>query len=322
MAIDRSTGGGFSGGAGSGGAWGASGPSGAAPAAAVPGEDESYLVSVSDLMVGLLFLFIIILMAFALNFRSAEDAADATLAALVGERDELAVERDRIEAARLALAADRDRLLVERDRLAGITELLLARDADRARLLTRIRSALAARGLEVEVDLESGILRLPESLLFASNEAALSETGQVAIVVLGEVLAATLPCYTAAGDSTGCPDDSRDVLEAVLIEGHTDDQPIRSGPFADNWALSAARARSTYQALVAAAPSLDSLRNAAGAAMLGLGGFAERRPVIDAATAEARRVNRRIDLRFLARGPDADALAELLASLEGTLNAP
>ena len=56
-------------------------------------EDESYFVSVSDLMVGLLFLFIIILMAFALNFRSAEDAAEETLDALTKERNVLELER-------------------------------------------------------------------------------------------------------------------------------------------------------------------------------------------------------------------------------------
>ena len=40
------------------------------------------------------------------------------------------------------------------------------------------------------------------------------------------------------------------------------------------------------------------------------------RPVADGATDEARRVNRRIDVRFLSRGPDAAALAELLETLE------
>jgi len=289
-------------------------PQAAGNGAAV-GQDESYLVSVSDLMVGLLFLFIIILMAFALNFRSAEDAAEATLAELVVERDRLA--RDRAE-----LAMDRDRLLAERDRLAVITGRLLARDTERAELLMRIKAALAERGLEVEVDLENGILRLPESLLFGSNEAELSATGEAAIVILGEVLAELLPCYVGAAARRPCAGGPLDVLEAVLIEGHTDDRPIRGGPFADNWALSAARARNTFLALSAAAPQLGDLANASGAALLGLSGYAERRPVIDAPTAAARRVNRRIDLRFLARGPDRQALAELLASLEAALDEP
>jgi chemotaxis protein MotB len=102
----------------------------------------------------------------------------------------------------------------------------------------------------------------------------------------------------------------------VLIEGHTDDRPIRGGPFEDNWALSAARARNTYLALIDAEPGLDAIENASGEALLGLSGYAARRPAIDAATDEARRVNRRIDLRFLPRGPDAAALAALLAGLE------
>ncbi len=282
---------------------------------AVIGEDESYFVSVSDLMVGLLFLFIIILMAFALNFRSAEDAAQATLEALVVERDQLALER-------AALAAERDRLRAERDRLAAITTRLMARDTERAELLTRIKAALRARDLEVEVDLENGILRLPESLLFASAEAELSAAGRAAIVILAEVLITHLPCYVGASATQPCPGGPLDVLEAVLIEGHTDDRPIRAAPFADNWALSAARARNTFLALVAAAPRLDALENASGASLLGLSGYAERRPVIDDATDAARRVNRRIDLRFLARGPDAQGLAELLASLEAALDDP
>ena len=286
------------------------------------GQDESYLVSVSDLMVGLLFLFIIILMAFALNFRSAEDAAEATLEELVVERDAIADERDLIELDRAELALDRDRLLAERDRLAGITGRLMARDTERAELLMRIKAALSARGLEVEVDLESSILRLPESLLFASNEAELSPTGEAAIVALAEVMAELLPCYVGLAAGGPCPGGPLDVLEAVLIEGHTDDRPIRGGPFADNWALSAARARNTFLAISRAAPRLEALENASGAALLGLSGYAERRPVIDAPTEAARRVNRRIDLRFLARGPDAQALAELLASLEAALDEP
>ncbi len=40
-------------------------------------EEDNYLASVSDLMVGLLFVFIIMLMAFALNLRTAEEQADA-----------------------------------------------------------------------------------------------------------------------------------------------------------------------------------------------------------------------------------------------------
>ncbi|MEZ5865074.1 MAG: OmpA family protein [Geminicoccaceae bacterium] len=104
-------------------------------------------------------------------------------------------------------------------------------------------------------------------------------------------------------EADGCPSGVHDVLETVLIEGHTDDRPIRSGPYPDNWALSAARSRSTYRAMIAAAPGLDTLRNGGGAALLGVSGYEARRPVADGATDEARRVNRRIDVRFSAAAP-------------------
>ena len=40
------------------------------------GEEEGYLASVSDLMVGMLFVFIIMLMAYALSYRSAQEQAE------------------------------------------------------------------------------------------------------------------------------------------------------------------------------------------------------------------------------------------------------
>jgi chemotaxis protein MotB len=39
-------------------------------------EGESYLASLSDLMVGMLFVFILMLMAFALTYRTAQDASE------------------------------------------------------------------------------------------------------------------------------------------------------------------------------------------------------------------------------------------------------
>jgi hypothetical protein len=39
-------------------------------------EDENYFVSMTDMMVGMLFLFIIMLMMFALNFKKSDDASE------------------------------------------------------------------------------------------------------------------------------------------------------------------------------------------------------------------------------------------------------
>ncbi len=287
-------------------------------------QEEGYFASVSDLMVGLLFLFIILLMAFALSFRQAEQAADTLQQRLAGELGEVREERDRLQDERSALEAERRRLALERDELVRerqlLTELLArlaGREALRTDLLWRIADALLARGVEVEVEPEKGILRLPEKLLFDSGRAELRPEGQRALAVLAEVLAEILPCYAGEPPSRHpCPAASEPILETVLVEGHTDDVPIHAGPFRDNWELSAARGVNTFKALIAYAPALERMRNLKGEALLGISAYEARRPVVAGTSEEARRRNRRIDLRFLIAAPSAADVNRIRQRLE------
>ena len=93
-------------------------------------EDGSYLVAVSDMMVGLLFVFIIMLAAFGLSYRSAEEQATDTEAALLEELDQVAHESRRLAEERDHLAAERDEVAAERDRIAAERNRV-ARDRDR-----------------------------------------------------------------------------------------------------------------------------------------------------------------------------------------------
>ncbi len=287
-------------------------------------QEEGYFVSVSDLMVGLLFLFIILLMAYALSFRQAEQAAGTLQQQLAGELGEVRAERDRLRAQQSALEAERRRLALERDELVRerqlLTELLArlaGREALRTDLLWRIADALLARGVEVEVEPEKGILRLPEQLLFDSGRAELRPEGQRALAVLAEVLAEILPCYAGEPPSRHpCPPGSEPILETVLVEGHTDDVPIHAGPFRDNWELSAARGVNTFKALIGYAPALERMRNLKGEALLGISAYEARRPVVAGTSEEARRRNRRIDLRFLIAAPSAADVNRIRQRLE------
>ena len=49
-------------------------------------EDENFFVSMTDMMVGMLFIFIILLMAFALNFREAQETQQTINEASLGSR--------------------------------------------------------------------------------------------------------------------------------------------------------------------------------------------------------------------------------------------
>ncbi len=282
-----------------------------------PGED-SYLASVSDLLVGLLFVFIIMLMAFALNFRSAEQEAKTVKRDLEAELAEVAAERDRIRAQRERLAAERDELLAQQNALQELVARFAERQVVRAEMLQRVAGMLAARDVRVALEPEKGILRLPEELLFPSGRAEFTAEGRRALRELAAVLARVLPCYALApaGTEASCPAGSRPVLESVLIEGHTDDLPIHAGPYRDNWELGAARGVNTFKTLVEYEPLLDRFRNGRGEALLGVSSYADRRPVSWSHTTDARRLNRRIDIRFLLAAPSPEELAAVRREME------
>jgi len=83
-----------------------------------------------------------------------------------------------------------------------------------------------------------------------------------------------------------------DIAWVLRVDGHTDVRPIASAQFPSNWALSAARAISVVQYLVAKGVSPQRLVAA---------GFGEFQPLDDAKTDEAYRRNRRIELKLTER---------------------
>ena len=276
-------------------------------------------------MVGMLFFFIILLMAFALNYRSAENQAAETEAKLTRERDAVSLEKDRLALERDGLAGQRDQLALERDRIAAerdeisaVTAHLMRDNRTRADMLATVLALLREREVEVALDPENGIVRLPESLLFDTGEAVLRPRGVRALRELAAVLALTLPCYSRAPaiQQRDCPIPSRPLLEAVLVEGHTDDRPISTSTFADNWQLASARAINTYKALLAYEPSLSALLNDRGEALLGVSNYEAQRPVSLGPTPEDRRLNRRIDLRFLIAAPSEAQLDQIRSRMQ------
>jgi chemotaxis protein MotB len=285
-------------------------------------------------MVGMLFFFIILLMAFALNYRSAENQAAETEAQLTRERDGVSIEKDRLSIERDALASQRDQLALERDRIAAerdeisaVTDHLMRDNRIRTDMLATVLALLREREVEVTLDPENGIVRLPESLLFDTGEAVLQPRGVRALRELAAVLALTLPCYSRAPaiQQSDCPTVAKPLLEAVLVEGHTDDRPISTSTFADNWQLASARAINTYKALLAYEPSLSALLNDRGEALLGVSNYEAQRPVSLGPTPEDRRLNRRIDLRFLIAAPSEaqlDQIRERMQTPETSQGAP
>ena len=100
-------------------------------------------------------------------------------------------------------------------------------EAARGQLLVSLQQSLSNKGVTVSIDPASGILRLPEDLLFRTGDAAIGRENLPRLQTLAAVLASTLPCYVHGGDTSGC-NVIAPILETVLVEGHTDRQAYKN----------------------------------------------------------------------------------------------
>jgi len=229
---------------------------------------ENYLASVSDLMSGLVFVFILTLLVFALQMKDTE--------------------------ARL-----KDTEVEHQQALNYLTNS----DTIRKEILEKIESALLREGVRVTVDLDKGIIHVPEAILFPLGSAELRPEGERALASLAKVMIEVLPQYAGSVPAQTGPTDKRGRLDAVFIEGHTDDIPISNARFPDNWTLSTARAIRTYQTLTSRHPEIDDLENFDGQPLLGVAGYADRRPKEPNTNDANRQQNRRIDVRVVMAKP-------------------
>lgn len=157
--------------------------------------------------------------------------------------------------------------------------------ASRVQELQRFRSEFFGRLREVlrgrdDVRIVGDRFVFQSEVLFAQGAASLGPEGAEK---LGQ-LAVALNQIAAE-----IPDDIDWILQ---VEGHTDDIPVRAGRFADNWDLSTERALSVVRFL--AESGLPANRLAAA-------GYGEFQPLDDAGSDEARRRNRRIEMKLTQR---------------------
>lgn len=119
---------------------------------------------------------------------------------------------------------------------------------------------------------EDGIhVVIADSVMFRSGEAQLIEPSRTVLRMLAGLL-------------------DEDV-QAVVVEGHTDDRPISTDRFPSNWELSTARAASAVRFLQQNTPALDPSRYAAV-------GYGPYQPRDSSSTRAGRARNRRVEILF------------------------
>ncbi len=253
-------------------------------------EEESYFVSMTDMMVGLLFVFIIMLMYFALQFHTN-------------------------------------------------AQKLITADETRASILQNVRDALKSQGVTVEIDTDTGVLRLPDDILFNRGEAtpklersSSGVSGVEALQKLARALDGIIPCYAFGPNPRPAVCETLNhtshTIELLYIEGHTDSTDIYRPPIRDNWDLSTERAKNTRQILVKEAPALVTLLSApagdkSSAPILSYVGQAYSHKICDEDTKvgpereDCATKNRRIELRIIMAKPKPQEAVDI----EGAMGA-
>ena len=211
-----------------------------------------------------------------------------------------------IEAQRVEIARLRELLKVRNP----LEEYLSAVENERIRLLVRLQQQIQQDfpELEVRISAENDALRFQGEGLFRSGQAFLVSDKRRIIERIAERLDAVLPCYSLGPRTAWDAACNRGaaVIEAVQIEGHTDNVPAKQG----NIKLSADRAVSTFKTMLAKVPGLIEHQNFDNEPVLSVAGYGETRPIASNDTEEGKSANRRIDLRFIMFTPaESDAIA-------------
>jgi len=216
---------------------------------------------------GLFFLAVCFVLVFVLtgclkkeSGRSASDY-EQEIAQLQKQIETLSMEK---EAEINRLTAENTKLVQEKERSTqelepvqkAVTEALQKEIAD-----GKVKVAMTDKGV---------VVTMLGEILFEPGKDVLKPEGDAAVKKVGSIINAQ-----AAGSD-------------VIVEGNTDNDPIKYSGWKSNWELSSARALSVLHAI--------SEKGGVKAEKLGFGGYGQYRPVASNATPEGKKQNRRVDI--------------------------
>lgn len=171
--------------------------------------------------------------------------------------------------------------------IKSLNDAISKKDSVTIALVTSLKSSLGnLNDQDIEVNVEKGVvyISISDKLLFSSGSDRINDRAKV---VLGKVA-------TVVNDKPEID---------IMIEGHTDNQPISNSKFKDNWDLSTARAVSVTKVLQKEFNVAPERMTAAGRSYY--------MPVASNDTAEGRAKNRRTRIVVL---PKLDQFFEMIES--------
>jgi chemotaxis protein MotB len=180
----------------------------------------------------------------------------------------------------------KEKLLSDREKTLDEMRKIIARQDSLTNNLNNIlRNALLGfNSDELSVEIKNGkvYVSLSDKLLFKSGSSAVEDKGKEALKLLAGVL-------------------DKNIDIDILVEGHTDNVPIKTSVYKDNWDLSVARATSIVRILTTDYKITPTRLTASGKG--------EYFPKADNETAEGKAKNRRTEIIL---SPKLDELMKLL----------
>lgn len=175
-----------------------------------------------------------------------------------------------------AISDQYDKAKAQNERLHQQVAALEAREKARQQayedLLADLRPLIEKKVLKVERTGDRVVIAMASDVLFTSGSADLSADGAAAVTELAHLLA------------------RRAADHDFQVEGHTDNQPINTPQYPDNWHLGAARAITVAARMVTEGFPGKHLSAAS---------FGDQHPIASNSTEEGRRQNRRIEVVLL-----------------------
>lgn len=239
-------------------------------------EGESYYVSMTDLMVGVLFIFIIMLAYFALHFQAtttelttAKDGQTTALLQVATDLQSKTVTLDIDYKNRVVClpgqALTEDGTGTDRKCFAysgegtedSATEVQRRVAATQATFSAALSGDLQSRSVEATVNMSDGSTVYDADKLFVPGTATLSPDGQAAARETAAALAQRLPCFSYGAPANNCASDQK--MASVIVVATADINAFTAEGRAAQ-ALSLERSVVFHQALTAAQPVLATLR--------------------------------------------------------------
>ena len=243
-------------------------------------DGESDYIAMTDMMVGVLFIFIIMLSFFALQYRqttvsltSAKDKQTAVLLKAATQLQAASVTAEVDRAAHIVCVpgaalgdtgtGDTRHCFAYSDTTPSSATALKPTEqiaaADKAALMSGLQSDISTAAIPATVGVDSGAIDIPADFLFATGTATLTPQGQGVVAKVAQSLATHLPCYGYGVPApASCSSESKlgivNVVASANINAFTADGRAAA-------ALALQRSVVFHDAVVAAQPAIGQVRN-------------------------------------------------------------